>query len=346
MCRAVFAGSRPPDWIQWAKDTFISSRSQDFGFSTIHEVILKLRYISLEEEISKISDSPGAVDIQDTWGYTALHWASARGDFEAMSALLRSGADPNLPERTGKTALHLSVQQGKFDCAMQLLHHGVNAQSCDITGFTALHIGCAYNHLSLPRALVIEFLNTLICMGVDINSQIITGETGLFLSLQDPQNGGNIPLKVLLDHGADHRIKTFSGRTILHAAGEFGNVESLQILRDAHLSDIDIHARMDDSGETAMDMMLYPYREFPASEELIESFKLLLAEIEARTSGRTSPRGSVNEKLEDPVLPNPSSAPEVPSVSTTPTEFVAEESDSEDEVIFKDSVEYQVSPTA
>lgn len=180
-------------------------------------------------------------------------------------------------------------------------------------------------------------------MGVDINSAIKTGETPLIQSLQTPHEGGNIPLKFLLDHGADHRLKTGSGRTILHQAGDDGNLESIRILRNAHLSDIDIHAKLYDTGATAMDLVLSPYREFPASEELIESFKVLLAEIEARTNGQT-PYGDragdhvdevVDEDVEVENRELPNSSLSTPKVSITPSE------DSENELEFHESFEFQ-----
>ena len=76
-----------------------------------------------------------------------------------------------------------------------------------------------------------------------------------------------------------------------------------------HLSDTDDHARFYDTGATAMDELLSPNRRVPASEELIESFKLLLAEIEARTN-------SAHQNEDDTALPNipPSMPGEFPTL--------------------------------
>lgn len=138
----------------------------------------------------------------------------------------------------------------------------------------------------------------------------------------------------MLDHGADHRHKTLTGVTILHLAGTFADLETVQILRDAHLSDIDIQAKDDVTGLTAMDELLDPQRKFPASEELIESFKLLLAEIEARTKGQVPPADVVVEEDEGTLLAYISSS--IPEGSIPLTE------DSEEDLVFQDSVEFQI----
>lgn len=71
----LFTGVRPPDWLKWAEDNFLSPRSQPFSFSKLHEIILGLRYTSLEEEISECL-RVDALDVQDAWGLTPLHWVS------------------------------------------------------------------------------------------------------------------------------------------------------------------------------------------------------------------------------------------------------------------------------
>lgn len=191
----VFTGARSLDWNEWATERFVSRRSQHFAFSSLHEIILKLRYASLGEEISRLSVNHGTIDIRDVWGRSPLFWASIRGDTEAICRLLESGADPNIVDNCGQTPLQLSARCGKLDCAMHLLHRGADPQYSDLEGWTTLSNLCAHSIHQPSRSKIIEFLDTLFHMGVDVNVQGDSGYSPLCFSLQSPEHGGNIPLR-------------------------------------------------------------------------------------------------------------------------------------------------------
>jgi len=57
---------------------------------------------------------------------TALHWAASRGLIEAVSVLLRFGADPTLTNTDGHSALRLALDRGFGDVADALDPEGTS----------------------------------------------------------------------------------------------------------------------------------------------------------------------------------------------------------------------------
>lgn len=53
-------------------------------------------------------DRPELLNLKDSSGYTALHYAAVNRDEALVSALLRWGADPYQQDKKGNTPLHLS----------------------------------------------------------------------------------------------------------------------------------------------------------------------------------------------------------------------------------------------
>lgn len=63
---------------------------------------------------------PGA-NIQDSAGYSALHYASLNGHTECVRLLLMHEASANLPDSRGSSPLHLAAWAGHQDIVKLLL---------------------------------------------------------------------------------------------------------------------------------------------------------------------------------------------------------------------------------
>ena len=75
----------------------------------------------------------------DVNGMTALHWASERGDLEIVEALLFAGAFPDAATRNGEySPLHLAAKAGHGQIVRTLLEGGANPGLASTTGTTAL----------------------------------------------------------------------------------------------------------------------------------------------------------------------------------------------------------------
>ncbi|RDD43392.1 Ankyrin-2 [Trichoplax sp. H2] len=57
---------------------------------------------------------------------TALHYAAARNDLNALKVLLYYGANPNLPNKWGMTSVHYAVKEGNILMVQILFYHGAD----------------------------------------------------------------------------------------------------------------------------------------------------------------------------------------------------------------------------
>lgn len=211
-----------------------------------------------------------------------------------------------------------------------------NADPCYVAihGFTSFQYAALYcgQH---PR--ILDLLDKLYELGADINAKNSAGLSSLTNTVY---GNCHLALRWLLNHGADYRIIANSG-TVLHYAGFYGDLQTIQILRAARLSGIDV-GKKDDSAEgiTAMDEMLSKSRVPLASDELVASFARLISEVKARTNGQPDP-------YSNDTTPEPETQPSVSDAmadSSQTTEYISdssEEHSGDEEQVFVDSVEVQ-----
>lgn len=91
-------------------------------------------HIALEDENSPLAMPLAChpavdVDIQDIWGYTALHLAIRKRRFDVAHALIQRGANVNLLNLHGENSLHLAVESGSVPVAGMLIEQGADGGS-------------------------------------------------------------------------------------------------------------------------------------------------------------------------------------------------------------------------
>ena len=81
------------------------------------------------------------VDLQDSDGYTALHYAVYSSDIscEILSCLIGIGADVNARTNNGVTPLMIAAEEGHINGVTSLVKCGANVDLQDKYGNTALH---------------------------------------------------------------------------------------------------------------------------------------------------------------------------------------------------------------
>ena len=89
------------------------------------------------------ASEPGIIDNQGDKGITLLMWALLHGNLEAMTDLIKSGADPSLGDEDGYTVLHLAAKIENPDGLLTLLENDVsanlkNTQTCASPLFDAI----------------------------------------------------------------------------------------------------------------------------------------------------------------------------------------------------------------
>jgi hypothetical protein len=93
-------------------------RSRGAGFQPIHAAALAGDAAALR---TIARDSPGDINLEDSHGWTALHWAAfADSKADVIDTLLMHGADVNRVNRAGETALKLAKRHTSRHALPQL----------------------------------------------------------------------------------------------------------------------------------------------------------------------------------------------------------------------------------
>ncbi|WP_338669150.1 ankyrin repeat domain-containing protein [Pseudodesulfovibrio methanolicus] len=165
-----------------------------------------IRLISLkapdpEDSFRTLAAMGADLNIVDKDHLTPLLYAIGSGDFEATKALLKLGAESEIPGKS-PNALHFALSRHCFKEARLLLDSGVNVNVLGPNRDTPLHQAC----LAAPRELIAHML----ALGAMVNAREKTGLTPLHAAAF---RGDPAIVKLLLDAGANPEIEDNNGRT-------------------------------------------------------------------------------------------------------------------------------------
>jgi ankyrin repeat protein len=104
------------------------------------------------------------------------------GDVDSVKLLLQFGAKPNIPNKWGMTALHWAAQQGKLEVARMLIQNGANVNARTKNKDTPLHFAIYEDHPKLARLFVLAGANKT---GM-LNFAIKYRKSNNFLNILDP----------------------------------------------------------------------------------------------------------------------------------------------------------------
>ena len=76
------------------------------------------------------------VQIQDTWGLTACHYAARFGHEDCLRLLIEAQADLTIRASDGFSAAHVAAERGHADCLAILCEHGANINARTKEGAT------------------------------------------------------------------------------------------------------------------------------------------------------------------------------------------------------------------
>ena len=193
---------------------------------------LKLRALYTDWP-NQVSSEPRA-QYRPVGGLTALLYASRDGCYDCVEALIKSGADVNVPTPEGVTPLMVALDNDQNDVAKLLLDRGANPHVSDWWGRTALYIAvdrkaslvvgrggaggggrgaAAVARGSGPAVSGMDIINRLLAADVDPNAE---------LSMHRPSRGGNS------GRFADRQSST--GCTPLFRATQAGDMEVVRAL--------------------------------------------------------------------------------------------------------------------
>ena len=147
--------------------------------------------------------SPNTVDEN---GNPMLVLAIKDRSYKVIDLLLSSkGMDVDLSNKQGETPLMLASINGEMPTVKALILK--NKAQIDHIGWTPLHYACAKGHL--------EVASFLIANGANVNSLSLGGTTPLMMAVQ---SGNELLVKLLLDKGADLKLRNAEGISAIDIA--------------------------------------------------------------------------------------------------------------------------------
>ena len=114
------------------------------------------------------------------FGYTALHFAAFSSDNsgEILRCLIENGADVNGVNKVKHTPLMKAAKRGHINALTLLIKHGADVDLQDSDGYKALHLAVYGSDISS------EILSCLIGIGADVNARANNGVTPLMIAAE------------------------------------------------------------------------------------------------------------------------------------------------------------------
>lgn len=139
-------------------------------------------------------------NVRDKAGFTPLHYAAEEGDESiVMVLLLHPNIEVNFKTHSGKTPLLLASENGHEKVVNELLKSGADVNVVDNWESSALIWSAANSHSDIISEL-------LKIDGINLDLQDEAGYTALMWGVI---NGKETIVKMLLEAGADLKLKTF-----------------------------------------------------------------------------------------------------------------------------------------
>ena len=193
-------------------------------------------------------------------GLKALTFAAREGHFEAVRALVESGAGVNRISADGTSPLLAAVQNGFYETAAYLLDHGADPNVANAKGWTPLYLAVKNRNKENsaipgpPTEGALDFIKLLLDRGANPNQRIKADtelhqgmlatwlkEAGATPLIRAALSGDLTVARLLLAHGADPSITTYDHTTTLMAASgvgwaegflrEYSEAETLQLVQ-------------------------------------------------------------------------------------------------------------------
>ena len=154
------------------------------------------------EDVEEGIVNRGNVNARDAQGTPVLMIALGNDRIDTARLLIRHGADVNASDANGWVPLHRVAETGNLDLAQLLVKKGAKLNAKNRHGETPLHIAAQSGQNDMAAF--------LLARGASVNARRDSGATPLIYAVEHPDT-----VKLLLDKGADPKIKEKTGDSIL-----------------------------------------------------------------------------------------------------------------------------------
>src|SRR5215831_307786 len=208
---------------------------------------------------NQITSEP-RVQYRPTGGLTPLLYAARGGCQACVEALLKGGADIDLPNPDGMTPLMMAIDNSHYELARYLLDKGANSNTWDWWGRTPLYVvvnmrGGPDSNAGPREPASLDLVRALLDAGVNPNHQLNmlqpgrNGNSGRFKDdllntgatplLRAAQTFDNEVVRLLLDHHALVDLPSAMGVTSLMAAAGIGTRTTQSVLGPGPPADVE-----------------------------------------------------------------------------------------------------------
>ena len=157
------------------------------------------------------------INSQDSYGTTALQLAAKYGHEHLVELLVEYNAEKDMENKSGETALYWATRNRHKKIMMLLLEAGATVAIRDKDGWTALDWAVVNGESDMVK-LLLEYA---------VDAEKDQRNDALWLAAQE---GHDVTVQVLLDHGANVNGKDWVGSSALDWAAPGGHVKTVKLL--------------------------------------------------------------------------------------------------------------------
>lgn len=136
----------------------IDEKLSIFGEAPIHKAVLSEEAHNVET-LKAIIECEADVENIDANGWTALHHACYKGDFNTAQVLIDAGANVNSFSNSKKSPIHLACLNNNYTCLNLLLSRKAYIESITEEDCTPLHLAAKRGNLQCVEMLLTNYAN-------------------------------------------------------------------------------------------------------------------------------------------------------------------------------------------